>query len=105
MAVIAPVWARSLSTFPDVQLEVHADEALVGIVAKGFDAGISSKDLAAADMIAVCVIAFIDMLRTAHGSAPVKARSRTPSRLIECARRRRRCRSPRANASGRAGYS
>ena len=39
-AVIAPVWARFLSTFPDVQLEVHADAAPGDIVAKGFDAGI-----------------------------------------------------------------
>jgi DNA-binding transcriptional LysR family regulator len=54
-AVIAPVWARFLSTFPDVQLEVHAAEAPVDIVAKGFDAGIGPRDWAAADMIAVHV--------------------------------------------------
>jgi DNA-binding transcriptional LysR family regulator len=54
-AVIAPVWARFLSTFPDVRLEVHAAEAPVDIVAKGFDAGIGPKDWAAADMIAVRV--------------------------------------------------
>ena len=54
-AVIAPVWARFLSTFPDVQLEVHTAEAPVDIVAKGFDAGIGPKDWAAADMIAVRV--------------------------------------------------
>jgi DNA-binding transcriptional LysR family regulator len=46
VAVIARIWARFLSTFPDVQLEVHAAEALVDIVAKGFDAGIGSKDRA-----------------------------------------------------------
>jgi DNA-binding transcriptional LysR family regulator len=55
-AVIAPVWARFLSTFPDVQLEVHADAAPGDIVAKGFDAGIGPKDWAAADMIAVRVM-------------------------------------------------
>jgi DNA-binding transcriptional LysR family regulator len=55
VAVIAPIWARFLSTFPDVQLEVHTDEALVDIVAKGFDAGIGPKFQAAADMIAVRV--------------------------------------------------
>ena len=54
-AVIAPVWARFLSTFPDVQLEVHTAEAPVDIVAKGFDAGIGPIDWAAADMIAVRV--------------------------------------------------
>ena len=54
-AVIAPVWSCFLSTFPDVQLEVHTGEAPVDIVAKGFDAGIGPKDWAAADMIAVRV--------------------------------------------------
>lgn len=55
MAVIAPLWGRFLSTFPDVQLEVHAAEAPIDIVAKGFDAGIGPRDWAAADMIAVRV--------------------------------------------------
>jgi DNA-binding transcriptional LysR family regulator len=55
-AVIAPVWARFLSTFPDVQLEIHADAAPGDIVAKGFDAGVGPRDWAAADMIAVRVM-------------------------------------------------
>src|SRR5215469_1132481 len=54
-AVMAPVWARFLSSFPDVQLEIHTDAAPSDIVAKGFDAGIGPKDWAAADMIAVRV--------------------------------------------------
>ncbi|HEX3418035.1 MAG TPA: LysR family transcriptional regulator [Steroidobacteraceae bacterium] len=77
MAVIAPVWARFLSTFPDVQLEVHADEALVDIVAKGFDAGISSKDLAAADMIAVRVMG---PMRVTVVGAPAYFAQRRPPR-------------------------
>ena len=79
MAVIAPVWARFLSTFPDVQLEVHADEALVDIVAKGFDAGISSKDLAAADMIAVRVMG--PMRVTVVGAPAYLAQRRRPLSL------------------------
>jgi DNA-binding transcriptional LysR family regulator len=55
-AAIAPVWARFLSAFPDVQLELHTDVAPVDIVARGFDAGIGPRDWAAADMIAVRVI-------------------------------------------------
>jgi DNA-binding transcriptional LysR family regulator len=55
-AVIAPVWARFLWTFPEVQLEVHAAEAPIDIVASRFDAGIGPKDWAAADMIAVRVM-------------------------------------------------
>ncbi len=55
-AVIAPVWERFLSTYPDVYLEVSVDEAIVDLVAMGFDAGIGPLDRAAADMIAVRVI-------------------------------------------------
>jgi DNA-binding transcriptional LysR family regulator len=84
MAVIAPVWARFLSTFPDVQLEVHADEALVDIVAKGFDAGISSKDLAAADMIAVRVMG--PMRVTVVGAPAYFARRRPPRTPDDLAR-------------------
>jgi DNA-binding transcriptional LysR family regulator len=56
-AVLAPVWARFLSTYPDVDLEVALEDASTDIVARGFDAGIGSRDLAAADMVAVRVMA------------------------------------------------
>jgi DNA-binding transcriptional LysR family regulator len=52
-AVVAPVWGRFLSTYPEVHLEVAVGEALIDIVAKGFDAGIGPRDRAPADMIAV----------------------------------------------------
>jgi DNA-binding transcriptional LysR family regulator len=55
-AVIAPLWQRFLTAFPDVRLEIHTAEAPVDIVANGFDAGIGPKDWAAADMIAVRVM-------------------------------------------------
>jgi DNA-binding transcriptional LysR family regulator len=55
-AVIAPVWGRFLSTYPDVHLEGQVDEAPVDIVAKGFDAGIGTQDRVATDMIAVRVM-------------------------------------------------
>ena len=74
-AVIAPVWARFLSTFPDVQLEVHADAGPGDIVAKGFDAGIGPKDWAAADMIAVRVIG---PMRVAVVGAPAYFAQRAP---------------------------
>jgi DNA-binding transcriptional LysR family regulator len=55
-AVIAPVWDRFLTTYPDVHLELQVDdEASVDIVAKGFDAAIGIRERAAADMIAVRV--------------------------------------------------
>jgi DNA-binding transcriptional LysR family regulator len=53
--VIAPVWQRFLSTYPEVHLELQLGEAPVDIVAKGFDAGVGPQDRAAADMVAVRV--------------------------------------------------
>jgi DNA-binding transcriptional LysR family regulator len=76
-AVIAPIWARFLSTFPDVQLEIHADAAPADIVAKGFDAGIGPKDWAAADMIAVRVMG---PMRVAVVGAPAYFARRQPPR-------------------------
>lgn len=53
--VIAPLWRRFLSTYPEVDLEVECGKAPIDIVAKGFDAGIGLKEQAAGDMIAVRV--------------------------------------------------
>jgi DNA-binding transcriptional LysR family regulator len=76
-AVIAPVWARFLSTYPDVQLDVSVDEASVDLVAMGFDAGIGPRDRAAADMIAVRVIG---PMKVAVVGAPTYFAGRDPPR-------------------------
>ncbi|SME87766.1 transcriptional regulator, LysR family [Tistlia consotensis] len=55
-AVVAPVWARFLSTYPDVQLDLHVEDGPTDIVARGYDAGIGRRDWASADMIAVRVM-------------------------------------------------
>jgi DNA-binding transcriptional LysR family regulator len=55
-AVIAPIWRRFLSTYPEVHLELQVGEPPIDIVAKGFDAGIGLRDRAAADMIVVRVM-------------------------------------------------
>jgi len=54
-AVIAPIWGRFLSTYPEVHLELALGDAPIDIVAKGFDAGIGPRDRVPADMIAVRV--------------------------------------------------
>jgi DNA-binding transcriptional LysR family regulator len=54
-AVIAPIWQRFLSKYPDVHLELAMGEAPIDIVKMGFDAGIGPRDRAPADMIAVRV--------------------------------------------------
>jgi DNA-binding transcriptional LysR family regulator len=74
--VIAPIWARFLSTYPEVHLELAVGEAPIDIVAKGFDAGIGPRDRVAADMIAARVTG---PLRVAVVGAPAYfARQRPP---------------------------
>ena len=85
-AVIAPIWGRFLSTYPDVHLELAAGEAPIDIVAKGFDAGIGPRDWAAADMIAVRVMG---PLKVAVVGAPAYfARQRPPRTPDDLARHR-----------------
>src|SRR5207244_2508971 len=48
MTVIAPIWNRFLSSYPEVEIELQVNQAPVDIVAKGFDDGVGSRDRAAA---------------------------------------------------------
>ncbi|MGB6286152.1 MAG: LysR family transcriptional regulator [Xanthobacteraceae bacterium] len=75
--VIAPVWGRFLSTYPEVHLEVSVEEAPIDIVAKGFDAGIGPRDRAPADMIAVRVMG---PMKIAVVGAPTYFANRRPPR-------------------------
>jgi DNA-binding transcriptional LysR family regulator len=76
-AVIAPIWGRFLSTYPEVHLELAVGEAPIDIVAKGFDAGIGPHDRAPADMIAVRVLG---PLKLAVVGAPAYFARRRPPR-------------------------
>jgi DNA-binding transcriptional LysR family regulator len=78
VAVIAPIWARFLSTYPEVHLELAAGEAPIDIVAKGFDAGIGTRDRAPADMIAVRVSG---PMKIAVVGAPTYFARRRPPRM------------------------
>jgi DNA-binding transcriptional LysR family regulator len=51
--VVASVWQRFLSTYPDVNLELRVDQARTDIVAMGFDAVIGLQEHLAARMQAV----------------------------------------------------
>jgi DNA-binding transcriptional LysR family regulator len=76
-AVIAPVWGRFLSTYPDVHLEIHMDVAPMDDVARGFDAGIGPRGWVAADMIAARVMGPIKL---AVVGAPTYFARRQPPR-------------------------
>jgi DNA-binding transcriptional LysR family regulator len=83
-AVIAPIWGRFLSTFPDVHLELAVGEAPVDIVAKGFDAGIGPSDRVPADMVAVRVMGPMKM--AVVGAPTYFARRRPPRTPDDLAR-------------------
>jgi DNA-binding transcriptional LysR family regulator len=81
-AVVAPIWGRFLSNYPEVHLEIALGEAPIDIVAKGFDAGIGPRDRAPTDMIAVRVTG---PMKIAVVGAPAyfarRRRPRTPEDL------------------------
>ena len=82
-AVIEPIWGRFLATYPDVHLEVWADDLPVDIVAKGFDAGIGIQDWIAADMISKRVMG--PMTVVVVGSPTYFARQHPPRSLEDLA--------------------
>jgi DNA-binding transcriptional LysR family regulator len=82
--VIAPIWGRFLSTYPEVHLELAVGEAPIDIVAKGFDAGIGPHDRAPADMIAVRVMG--PMKVVVVGAPTYFARRRSPRTPDDLAR-------------------
>src|ERR1700724_2187818 len=76
-AVIAPIWGRFLSAYPEVHLELAVSDAPIDIVAKGFDAGIGPRDRAPVDMIAVRVMG---PMKVAIVAAPTYFARRRPPR-------------------------
>lgn len=54
-AVIAPVWRTFLAEHPRVELELELSDGPVDVVVEGFDAAITIRDFAAADMVGVKV--------------------------------------------------
>jgi DNA-binding transcriptional LysR family regulator len=76
-ALIAPVWERFLSTYPEVHLELWVDMRPVDIVASSFDVGIGPKHWIAADMIAVRLM---DPIKVAVVGAPKYFERRRPPR-------------------------
>ncbi len=51
--VLLPIVTRFLKAFPDVSVEIVINDALIDMVAAGFDAGVRFGETIAADMIAV----------------------------------------------------
>jgi DNA-binding transcriptional LysR family regulator len=84
VGVIAPIWGRFLSTYPEVHLEVAAGDAPIDIVAKGFDAGITPRDRVPADMIAVRVTGPMQIAMV--GAPSYFARQRPPRTPDDLAR-------------------
>jgi DNA-binding transcriptional LysR family regulator len=54
--IFAPLIARFLAAHPDLKVEIVAEDALVDIVERGFDAGVRYGESLARDMIAVSLV-------------------------------------------------
>jgi DNA-binding transcriptional LysR family regulator len=76
-AVVAPIWGRFLTTYPEVHLEISRGEAPIDIVAAGFDAGIGPRDRVPTDMVAVRVMG---PMKVAVIAAPSYLARRRPPR-------------------------
>ena len=53
--MLLPIVTRFLKSFPDVNVEIIINDALIDTVAAGFDAGVRFGETIAADMIAVAI--------------------------------------------------
>lgn len=53
--LLAPVLARYTGAFPDMHLDLHADDGITDVVAGGFDAGIRYGDRVPRDMVGVAL--------------------------------------------------
>lgn len=53
--LITPALGRYMATYPDMQLDIHADDQMVDVVAEGFDAGIRYGDRVPLDMVGVAL--------------------------------------------------
>jgi DNA-binding transcriptional LysR family regulator len=51
--VLLPIVTRFLKSFPDINVEIAINDALIDVVSAGFDAGVRFGETIAADMIAV----------------------------------------------------
>jgi DNA-binding transcriptional LysR family regulator len=53
--VLLPIVTRFLAAYPDVQVELTVDDALIDVVSQGFDAGVRFGEIIAGDMIATAI--------------------------------------------------
>jgi len=60
--VLAPRLAAFLQAFPEIELDVHIDDAFTDIVERGFDAGIRIGEMVEREMVGVRVSADLRML-------------------------------------------
>lgn len=82
--VIQPVLKAFLTAYPDINVEVIADNSLVDIVGKGFDAGIRYDNVLDEDMV---IVPLVTQMRFCVVASPAylkdKAKPRHPRDLLE----------------------
>jgi DNA-binding transcriptional LysR family regulator len=74
--VLVPVIAPFLKAYPDIRIEITAEDGFVDIIAGGYDAGIRYDERLEQDMIAVPIGPRIQRLATAAAPSYLAARGR-----------------------------
>ena len=83
--VLPALLPRFMAAYPDIRVEVTADNAFVDIVASGFDAGIRYEERLEKDMIAVPIGPRTQRYATAAAPSYLQSRGRPthPKKLLE----------------------
>lgn len=90
--VLPPIAARFLAAYPGVTLEVATNDALIDVLAAGFDAGIRYEERIERDMIAIPIVPRVQRFVVAASPAYLKQHGTPthPKELVEhsCIRHR-----------------
>lgn len=71
--ILPPIAARFLAAYPDVRMEVMAEDGFVDVLGAGFDAGVRYEESLAKDMVAVPLGPRVQRYVTAASPAYLKA--------------------------------
>ena len=82
--LLEPLMASFALAYPEVELEIVAEDGLIDLAARGFDAGIRMGQLLAADMVAVRLTAPFPLVVV--GSPDYLARMKRPQRIDDLRR-------------------
>ena len=87
---LLPVVTRFLAVYPEVEVEIVSDDALVDVVAEGFDVGVRFGERIAGDMIAVPLVSRLRRRWSPRPGSSKRSQAENPARpaRMRCIRQR-----------------